>query len=116
MVAIGDLTVRLSVTSRYHGSKISASQHRELKQRRRRQQREPGKTQQVYIRKTTTLHHVFLYVSLLSLHDCDVKLPNFTHPLYEVGEHNAKFSFSFSKLRYGPFGFNPRKFRQHLTN
>ena len=27
-----------------------------------------------------------------------------------------KFSFSFSKLRYGPLGFNPRKFRQHLTN
>ena len=27
-----------------------------------------------------------------------------------------KFSFSFSKLGDGPFGFNPRKFCQHLTN
>ena len=27
-----------------------------------------------------------------------------------------KFSFSFSKLRYGAFGFNPRELRQHLTN
>ena len=31
------------------------------------------------ISKTTILHvhHVFLYISLLSLHDCDVKMPNF---------------------------------------
>ena len=30
------------------------------------------------LRKTTTLHlhHVFLYISLPSLHDCDVKIPN----------------------------------------
>ena len=27
-----------------------------------------------------------------------------------------KLSFSSSKFRYGPFGFNPRKFRQHLPN
>ena len=27
-----------------------------------------------------------------------------------------KFSFSFSKLKYARFGFNPRKFRQHFTN
>ena len=26
------------------------------------------------------------------------------------------FSFLLSKLRYGPFEFNPRKFRQHLAN
>ena len=46
-----------------------------------------------------------------------MKLPNLTSPLYRVGEHNTlKFSFSFSKLRYGPLGFNSRKFRQHLTN
>ena len=30
------------------------------------------------LRKTTSLHvhHAFLYVSLLSLHDCNVKMPN----------------------------------------
>ena len=27
-----------------------------------------------------------------------------------------KFSFSFSKLRYGSLGFNPRECRQHLAN
>ena len=27
-----------------------------------------------------------------------------------------EFSFSFSKLRYGPLGFNPRKFRQDFKN
>ena len=32
------------------------------------------------ITKTTILHvyHAFLYISLPSLHDCDVKIPNFT--------------------------------------
>ena len=40
----------------------------------------------------------FLYVSQPSLQGCDVKVPNFMHPLYEVGEHNTKFFFSFSKL------------------
>ena len=56
-----------------------------------------GKKQWVYNSKTTTLHvhHSFLYVSQPSLHGCDVNLPNFTHPLYEVGEHNAKISFFF---------------------
>ena len=39
-----------------------------------------------------------------------MKLPNSTRPLYGVREHNTKVSFSLSKLRYGPFGFNPRKF------
>ena len=57
-----------------------------------------------------------LYKSLPSLHPCDTKLPNFRRSLYGVGEHNKKLSFSSSKLRYGPFGFNPRKFRQHLPN
>ena len=46
----------------------------ELKQRRRRRQRERQES------KTTTLHvhHAFLYISLPSLHDYDVKMPNFT--------------------------------------
>ena len=35
----------------------------------------------------------------LSLLDCDMKLPNFTRPLYGVGEHNAKeFPFFFLNL------------------
>ena len=35
---------------------------------------------------------------------------NITQPLYGVDKYSTKFSFPFSKLRYGPFGFNPRKF------
>ena len=31
-------------------------------------------------------------------------------------KHHKECSFSFSKLRYGGFGFNPGKIRQHLTN
>ena len=44
-----------------------------------------------------------------------MKLPNVTRPLYGVGEQNTKMIFFLSKLRYDPFGFNPPKFRQHLT-
>ena len=50
----------------------------------------------------------FLYNSLPSLHVYNVKIPNFMCPFYGVGEHRQKFSFSFSKLRYGPFRYNPR--------
>ena len=41
-----------------------------------------------------------------------IKLPKFTRPLYGVGEHNTKnnFLFLFLKPKYGPFGFNRRKF------
>ena len=34
--------------------------------------------------------HAILYISLPSLHHYDMKLPNFTSPLYGVGEHNTK--------------------------
>ena len=34
--------------------------------------------------------HVILGISLPSLHHYDMKLPNFTSPLYGVGEHNTK--------------------------
>ena len=48
------------------------------------------------ISKTTTLHahHAFLYISLPSLHDYDVKMPYFT---FYGGRKQAttKFSFSF---------------------
>ena len=36
------------------------------------------------------VHHAILYISLPSLHHYDMKLPNFTSPLYGVGEHNTK--------------------------
>ena len=37
----------------------------------------------------------FISANLASLHDCDMKRPNLTRPLYGVGEHNTKF-FRFS--------------------
>ena len=58
----------------------------------------------------------FLYISKPSMHDCDTILSNFTHPLYEVQEHDKKKMFSFSQLRYGSLRSYPIKFRQHLTN
>ena len=58
---------------------------------------ENWKKRKVYIRKTTTVHvrHAFLYAFQPPLHHCDVKLPNFTQPLFEVGEHSAKVFFFF---------------------
>ena len=60
------------------------------------------------------MHHSILYVCLPSLpplqhetsHSCFMESVNTTQ----------KLSFSSSKLRYSPFGFNPRKFRQHFSN
>ena len=46
------------------------------------------------------MHHSFLDSFWPSLHDCDMKLLNFTCPLYGVGEHNTKASFSFSKQQH----------------
>ena len=60
---------RRSVTSRYHGSTISIT--------------------------TFHVHHVFLYISLLSLHHYDVKLPTLKSPLYGVGEHTKIVAFFF---------------------
>ena len=45
--------------------------------------------------KTTSLHvhHAFLYISLPSLHDFDVKVPSFT---FYGGRKQATTNFSFS--------------------
>ena len=84
---------------------------RELALQRRRRQRERRRKQQP--RTSITLFCTFL--SPASLNDSDMKRSYFTRPLYAVREHNTKCSFSFSELRYGPFGFNP-KFRHYLTH
>ena len=64
-------------------------------------------------RTSITLFCTFL--SPASLNDSDMNRSYFTRPLYGVREHNTKCSFSFSELRYSPFGFNP-KFRHYLTH
>ena len=54
-----------------------------------------AKKQQVQIGKTSTLHlhHVFLHISLPSLHNYDVNLPNFM--FYEQREHMTTIFFFF---------------------
>ena len=67
------------------------------------------------ISKTTVLHlhHDFLYISLPSLHDYDVKMPNFT--MYkESAQATTKFPLSFWTWIWF-LGFNFRKVRLHLT-
>ena len=57
---------------------------------------ENGKKAIGLISKTTTLHvhHAFLYISLPSLHDFEVKMPNFTF-MEKVDKERRIFSFSF---------------------
>ena len=60
------------------------------------------------------MHHVFLYIFLPSLHDCNVKLPNFT--FVEDCNKRQHISFSFPELWCSPLEFNSQKLCQHLTN
>ena len=97
------------MTSRYHGSKMFGSQKRELWQRRRRRQRERQKSNNFILGQNNNFAHASrfsVHFFLPSLHECDMKLRNTTQ----------KVSLSFSKLRFGPFGFNPQKCRQYLVN
>ena len=52
---------------------------RDFKIQRRGRQREREKKNKRFYKQTTTLHvhHVFLYISFLFLHDFDVKMPYF---------------------------------------
>ena len=74
---------------------------------------ENGKKAKKLISKTTLRDHHVFFVHFLAL-VARLRHELFTRPLYGVGEHNADNSVSFSILRYGPFRFNPRKFRQNL--
>ena len=58
--------------------------------------------------------YAFLYISLPSLYDHNVKVPNST---FSGGrEHRQRISFAFCELWYSLLGFNSRKICQHLTN
>ena len=93
---------RRSVTSHHHGSTIFGWQQNQRQGRRK----ERGKKVKGFYWQKTNLHvhHAILFISLPWLHDCDMKLSNFKRPVHGVGEPTQKFSFSFSKLRYGRFG------------
>ena len=73
---------------------------------------ENGKKAKGLISKTTTLH-AFLYLSLPSLPDYNVKVPEFT---FGPGrEHKTTTFFSFPGLWYSPLEFNSKNICQHLT-
>ena len=57
------------------------------------------------------MHHAFLYISLPSLHDYDVKMPNCK--FYFINKRR-RISFSLSKLECGPQEINSREIRLHL--
>ena len=77
----------------------------ELKQQRWQWQQEWQKSNRFRLAKQNVFVHFLAIIARLR-HETS----NITQPLYGVDKHNTKFSFPFSKLRYGPFGFNPRKF------
>ena len=60
-------------------------------------------------KKTTTLHvhHAFLYISLPSLHNYDVKL---------TGTYDNDFLFLFVNLAAVLYNSTPEENRKHLTN
>ena len=96
---------------------------RELKQRRRRRQRKRQKSNMfgfakqllcTCITRASRVHHAFLYISLPSLHDYDVKRPNLTFCVQR--EFKVAIFIIFSQLRNRPLDFNFRKIRQLLTN
>ena len=91
---------------------VIPTNNRGLKQRRRRRQRQRERQKG----KTTTLHvhHAFFCISLLSLHDYNVKVPNFT--FCRGRERRRRLSFSFPELWYSLLEFHLRKICQHLTN
>ena len=66
------------------------------------------------LRKTTTLHvhHAFLYISLPSLHDYDVKMPNCK--FYGGHKRATTNSFSLSEVERTPQEINSREIRLHL--
>ena len=48
---------------------------------------------------------IFWYISLASLHDYDVKMPNFT---FSRENTRQRLSFSFPEIRYSPLELNSR--------
>ena len=85
---------------------------RDFKIQRRGRQGERQKKTIDLISKTTTLqvHHAFLYISFLFLHDYDVKMPNLA---FYGGRKQA--TTKLSELGYGPLKFSFSRVRLHLT-
>ena len=61
------------------------------------------------------MHHAFLYTSLPSLHDFDVKICLIARFMEDVNKRRRIFLF-LSKLECGPQEINFRKIGLHLTS
>ena len=82
----------------------------ELKQRQWRRQQQRQKSSRFKTGKTITLnvdHVFFLYISLPSLHDYDLKVPNFT--FYGEREHKIITFFFFSSTSIQTFKLQRQK-------
>ena len=82
--------------------------HGKLKQRRQQWQQERQKSNSFILAKQPIFTCISLFCAFLFHWDCDMKLPNFTRPLYGVGEHNTIIFFF--------FWIQPSTFCQHLPN
>ena len=60
------------------------------------------------------MHHAFLYISLLSVHVYDLKLPNVR--FCRGWEHKTTIFTFFCEVRYSPLKSNSWKNRQLMTN
>ena len=104
--------VRKTFTSNYVTKNPSSDcdNHRELKQRRRRRQREGQKTNRIRLTKQQLCECITLFCTLLCrhfkpLHDYDVKLPNLT---FDCGREHKSNDFLFLFVNF----YSP--FRSHL--
>ena len=89
--------------------------YRELEQRRRRRQQERQKTNRFRLVKQKLCTCITPFCTFRSLRcSTGTWILDFTRPLYGGRWTQKKIFFSSSsKLRYDPFGFNPRRFPQH---
>ena len=109
---------RRVVTSCCYGSKNSGSQQWWAKARTTAATTRAAKTNKFILAKQKLYTCITLFCTFLSSR-CTIATWNFLISCacsMELVNTAQKFSLSFSKLWYGPFGFNPREFRQHLTN
>ena len=89
---------------------------RKLKQRWQRRQRKRQKSKRFRLAKQqlcTCIKH-FLYISLPSWDEYNVKVPKFTS-FVEDGNTRQQLSFSFPEFWYSPLEFNFKNICQHLT-
>ena len=102
---------RKSVTSRYHGSKISGSQQKGALATMMATAMKTTKKNRFTISKTTNLHLHHAFMTFLSRR-CTIAtwiFPSSHVRFVEKVNKTQKFSFSFSKLWNSPFQIQPQK-------